>query len=129
MPTTASTATIRAWAHAEGLDVAERGRLKPEIVAAYAAANGSAGKSASRQKAARVTQAKATGKTTARKAAPKRVVSAAPVVVAPETAATDAEDPRIADLLSAVNALTERVARLEAAAVPVKPRTRRRLLG
>ena len=34
-----ATAAIRAWAVAEGLPVSDRGRLRPEIVAAYEAAH------------------------------------------------------------------------------------------
>jgi hypothetical protein len=39
MPTAPSTASIRAWALDEGLAVAARGRLKPEIIDAYAKAH------------------------------------------------------------------------------------------
>ena len=37
MTTTASPAVIRQWARAEGLSVGDRGRLSPDILAAYAA--------------------------------------------------------------------------------------------
>ncbi len=37
--TTSSTADIRDWARAAGLTVGERGRLSPEIIAAYHAAH------------------------------------------------------------------------------------------
>lgn len=38
-PATASTAQIRAWAVHAGLPVSDRGRLRPEVLAAYAAAH------------------------------------------------------------------------------------------
>ncbi len=38
-PATASTAQIRAWAVQVGLQVSDRGRLRPEVLAAYAAAH------------------------------------------------------------------------------------------
>lgn len=41
----ASTAEVRAWARAGGLDVPDRGRLRPEIWAAYRAARAEAGAS------------------------------------------------------------------------------------
>ena len=39
-----STAEVRAWARSAGLDVADRGRLRPEVLAAYTAAHSHAGK-------------------------------------------------------------------------------------
>lgn len=41
-PPPATTAEIRAWARTEGLEVADKGRLRPEILAAFAAAHPSA---------------------------------------------------------------------------------------
>ena len=38
-PPPGSTAAVRAWAVAQGLPVSDRGRLRPEIVAAYEAAH------------------------------------------------------------------------------------------
>ncbi len=64
MTTTASTAMIRQWARAEGFPVGDRGRLSPDILAAYQAQHGdvapqatdtsvAAGPSASRDRATR----------------------------------------------------------------------------
>jgi hypothetical protein len=133
MPTSsASTATIRAWAQSEGLDVAERGRLKPEVLEAYAAANGSA---ANRKPAAAKKTAKAKAATTpttpkapVRKAPAKTAAKpagkpfprpkAAPAEISSPAVVPVAVDTRIADLQSAVAALTARVAKLEAAGAP-----------
>ena len=35
-----STSELRAWARAEGLEVPDRGRLRPEVLAAWRAAHG-----------------------------------------------------------------------------------------
>lgn len=78
MSTDVSTATVRAWAQSQGLHVAERGRLKPDVLKAYAAANGSTGKkpapvkkAASTKTAAKPTVAKAPERKTAAKTTPK----------------------------------------------------------
>jgi len=137
MPTSApSTATIRSWAQAQGLDVAERGRLKPEILSAYAKANGAAIKpKADPAKRAAPTKSAAL-KSPARKSAAK---------IAPEPASNSRQAPKevaavnssaqevvravddtlLADLQDAVAALDARVTKLEAAApapAPAKPK-------
>lgn len=127
MPTPAtSTATIRAWAQAEGLDVAERGRLKPEILSAYAEANGVAVE----PKAVPAKRSAVPTKSAASKAPARKSVAKAPpkppaksVPGPKEMAAVDssalevvrvADDSPLADLQDAVAALTARVTRLEA---------------
>ena len=83
MPTPApSTATIRSWAQGEGLDVAERGRLKPEILSAYAKASGPAAKPkavpAKRAATTKSTTTKAPARRSAAKTAPKPVAMSVP---------------------------------------------------
>lgn len=127
MPTPAvSTATIRSWALAEGLDVAERGRLKPEILSAYAKGNGVVGKPkaipAKGAAATRSAASKAPAPTSAARTAPTPVAKSAPgpnEVAAVNSTAREvsfADDTPLADLQDAVAALTARVASLEAAA-------------
>lgn len=130
----ASTATIRAWAQAEGLDVGERGRLRAEILGAYATANGVAvtprGVRAKKVAPTKSTASKVSVRKSAAKSAPR---PAAKSVLGPkELAAVNssalqvvrvADDTLLADLQDAVAALTARVARLEAAAAPsAKPK-------
>lgn len=135
MPTSAaSTATIRAWAQAEGLDVAERGRLKPEILSAYAKANGVAVKPkavpAKRAAPTKSAASKAPARKSAAKTAPKPAAKSVPgpkEVAAVNSSALEvvrvADDSPLADLQDAVAALTARVTRLEAAAAaPAKPK-------
>lgn len=137
MPTSAaSTATIRSWAQAAGLDVAERGRLKPEILSAYAKANGGAVEPKGVPAKRAATTRSAASKVPARKSAAKTAhMPAAKSVPAPkEVAAVNsshqevvraADDTLLADLQDAVAALTARVTRLEAAAAapaPAKPK-------
>jgi hypothetical protein len=129
MPTNApSTATVRAWALAEGLSVAERGRLKPEVLEAYVAAKGTAGKTPA--KAAKVkspargatkgpARTASTNPTAARTARPaaQSTVTAEGVPAASSSAAEVARrvgEPRLSELQDAVAALTARVATLEA---------------
>ena len=104
MPTAPSTATIRAWAQHEGLEVAERGRLKPEILEAYAKAHGA--------------QRRVGGEGSR----PKAVSPASAEVV------SEAANHRLADLEGSVAALAVRVAKLEAAASvpPVRKLFRRK---
>src|SRR5579884_4557314 len=45
--TTPSTADVRNWARSHGFTVADRGRLSPEIMAAYSAATGDGGRATS----------------------------------------------------------------------------------
>lgn len=132
MPTSApSTATIRSWAQAEGLDVADRGRLRPEILTAYAQAHGVAPTTkAAPAKGAAPSASKAPGRGSAAKSAPRPAAKSVPAPT--EKAAVDsstqedvraADDTPLADLQNAVAALTARVAKLEAAtAVPAKQR-------
>jgi hypothetical protein len=145
----ATTAEIRAWAQAAGLDVAERGRLRPEVVAAFHAAQSPATtpaakpvKAAKPAKLAKAVQpAKPTKAARPLKAASTPVPAAhAPVVTAPEVTAPEVTAPVTADapavavvdpllgrLESALSALTARVDKLEAAAaasVSAAPRRR-----
>jgi len=135
MPTSApSTATIRAWAQGEGLNVAERGRLRPEILTAYAKANRLAAttKAAPAKRAAptKSATAKAPARGSAAKTAPKAEAKSvpAPTEGAAVTSSTlevarAADDRPLADLQNAVAALTARITKLEvAAAAPAKPR-------
>lgn len=39
-PASASTADVRAWARANGIDVSDRGRLRPYVIRAWRAAHG-----------------------------------------------------------------------------------------
>jgi hypothetical protein len=116
MPTPAvPTAAIREWAREQGLDVAERGRLKPEVLDAYRAAH-------------RRTKAKATPVKRVPAAEPESAAAArkpdAPRSAAATTTATPvhvhdgaeaAQDHRLTTLEAAMEALTARVAKLEAA--------------
>lgn len=135
MLTTASTAAIRAWAQAEGLKVGDRGRLRPDVLEAYDAASGSSAK-AMRTPAKTGSKSKLSAKTAApkprlRKAAAKprpkpaaKAISTANVTPAAETPAsqvvTVAENIQIAELRAALEALTARVTRLEAAPIATK---------
>lgn len=131
----ASTATIRAWAQTEGLVVAERGRLKPEILSAYATAHGAAVKSKpgpAKQTATPTKPAasKAPARNSAAKTEPRpaaKSVRGPKAVAAVKSSGQEvvrvAADPRLADLQNAVAALTARVTRLEAAAAgPGRPK-------
>ena len=137
MPTSAtSTATIRAWAQAEGFDVAERGRLRPEILSAYAKAHGVAVEPRAVPAAKRATAptksaaSKAPARKSFAKAAPKPTVKSVPgpkEVAAVDSSAPEvvrvADDTPLADLQDAVAALTARVTRLETAAAALpKPK-------
>lgn len=137
MPTTgASTATIRAWAQAEGLDVAERGRLKPEILSAYAKATSRAVKPTTdpAKRAAVPRNSTGSSKAPAWKPAAKTATKpAAKSVPGPKemTAVNSpslevvrvAYDKPLADLQDAVALLTARVTKLEAAAAALpKPK-------
>lgn len=135
MPTSAaSTATIRSWAQAEGLDVAERGRLRPEILSAYAKANGVAAKPKAVLAKKAVPTKSAASRAPARKSAAKTAPEpAAKSVPGPkEMAAVNSsthevvrvtDDTPLSELRDAVASLTARITRLEAsAAAPAKPK-------
>ena len=134
--TSPSASTIRAWAREAGLEVAERGRLRPEVVTAYEVAH--RGTRARKPATATSTAAKpvvakqAADVEGAPKKAPVRRTprpTPAPAQPAAATPAPAVDDIRIADLQAAVEALTERVAQLEktAAAAGVSLAPRRRL--
>ena len=101
---------MRAWARENGYDVADRGRLRPEVLEAFAAAH-------------RSTTSKKTGPKPATRKAPARKAAAKP---APEPEAVPApsspepkpkpvtDDRRLVALGEELAALTERVAQLEA---------------
>ena len=129
MPTSiASTATIRDWARAEGLDVAERGRLKPEILSAYAKATGVAVKPTTGPAKTIAVPTNGTGsKVPSRKPAPKTESNPTAMSVPgpKEVTAVNspslevvrvADDKPLADLQDAVALLTARVTKLETAA-------------
>lgn len=135
MFTTASTATIRAWAQAEGLKVGDRGRLSPHVLEAFEAVNGSSvtvmKTSAKTGSKAKASAHAAAPKPRLRRAAPKPAprpaaedMSTANVAPAPETLTSQvvraAEHPQIAELRAAFEALTARVARLEATPLATK---------
>ena len=146
MLTTASTATIRAWAQAEGLKVGDRGRLRPDVLEAYGAANGSSvkatkppAKAGSKHKPSAKT---ATPKTRLPKAAAKPapepaakpeakakampIAKVAPAVETPTPeVVTVAENTQIAELRAALETLTARVTKLEATPVATKKSGRR----
>ena len=135
MPTSAaSSATIRSWAQAEGLRVAERGRLRPEIVRAYAKANGvavtpkavPAKRAAPTKSAASKAPARKSAEKTAHKPAAKSVPGPKEVTAVDSSAleiVRVADDTPLSDLQDAVAALTARVTRLEAAAAaPATPK-------
>lgn len=130
---TASTATIRAWAQAEGLEVGDRGRLRAEILGAYANAHGGAvrptgaraKKVAPAKSAPSTTAARKSAATSAPRPAAKAVVLSelGPVHSSVQQVARVVDNKALADLQDAVAALTVRVARLEAAAAPfAKPK-------
>ena len=73
---------VRQWARQKGLDVGERGRLSPEVLAAYSKAHGGvtvAPAAATKRPAAKKTAAK---KTAAKKAATKTAAAPAKPAVA-----------------------------------------------
>ena len=84
---------MRQWARSKGIEVGERGRLSPDVLAAYAAAHGgppvkaaakksAAKKSAAKKPAARKSAAKkAPAKKSAAKKAPQKRATAAPTPV------------------------------------------------
>lgn len=112
--------------------MAKRGRLKPEVLVAFAAANGSAAQprkvrtKAPSEKPARKAAAKTVAKPVAKgkKPAPRPtpVAKLVPAAAAP-TAHAAPEDPQIAELEAALTALAVRVAKLEA--VPAAPEKKR----
>lgn len=109
---------MRAWARDNGYDVADRGRLRPEVLEAYEAAQRK-GSAPAKKKAPAAKPAK---KAPARKAAAKPAPPA-PMPEPqpePEVAATPepkpkpvADDRRLVALGEEIAALTERVAQLE----------------
>ena len=119
---------MRAWARENGYDVADRGRLRPEVLEAYAAAHrkgsGTAKKAAAKPAAAKKAAAKpaAAKKPAAKKApAPKPAVAKAPEPEAEEAPASPepkpkpvTDDRRLVALGEELAALTDRVAKLEA---------------
>lgn len=130
---------MRAWARDNGYDVADRGRLRPEVLEAYEAAQPTGGATATKKAPAakkatpakKVSPAKKATPAPARKAAAKPVVTAtakkvaAPPAAAPEPTAPAAtpdpepkpkpvlDDRRLVALGEEIAALTERVAQLE----------------
>lgn len=130
---------MRAWARDNGYDVADRGRLRPEVLEAYEAAQSKGGATATKKAPAakkatpakKVSPAKKATPAPARKAAAKPVVTttakkvAAPLAAAPEPTAPAAtpdpepkpkpvlDDRRLVALGEEIAALTERVAQLE----------------
>jgi hypothetical protein len=124
--TTPDTAAVRAWARENGYQVADRGRLRPEVLDAYDAAQRTGG-TATKKKAAPA--AKPARKAASVKAAPaskapaKKVNAATPEPEPAAPAAANAPEPkpqpvaddrRLVALGEELAALTERVAQLEA---------------
>jgi hypothetical protein len=98
--TTAKSSDVRQWARSKGIDVGERGRLSPDVLAAYSAAHGgpavkapakkaAVNKAPAKKTAAKKTAAKKTSakKTPARKAAATK----APATKAPVSAISPAK--------------------------------------
>ena len=84
--TTRSTADVRAWARAQGIAVAERGRVPAEVHEAYLAstsgkpAAAGAGRSTATASASKPAVRKAAGKAPARKAPAKVTITHTPYV-------------------------------------------------
>jgi len=125
MPTPAvPTSTIRAWALSQGLDVAERGRLKPEVLDAYNAAHRRTKAKATAAKPVPAAKPKPTAEAP-KQAAARPVVATAPAPDEIPDAAEATQDLRLTDLEATVAALTARVAKLEANAAAA-PQTKKR---
>lgn len=140
--TTPTTAELRSWARAHGMDVGDRGRLSPEVRAAWDAAHGAGGPAATEAAPSRVAAATTTSRRTAaatvrpapRRTATKRAQPKAGAGTAAPTAETPAqepapspevvlqEDPRVDDLERKLGELARRVAQLERAAAAPPPR-------
>ncbi|MCW2544409.1 MAG: Lsr2 [Frankiales bacterium] len=116
---------VRQWARQKGLEVGERGRLSPEVLAAYSAAHGGAKVApAAKKPAAKKAAAKrpAAKKAAAKKSPATRSVTTA-AAAAPSTAPAVAVDSAlVASLNDKLAALAARVERLESAraAAPAK---------
>ena len=117
--TSPTTAELRAWARAQGMDVGDRGRLSPQVRQAWDAAHAG--------------EPVATPSTrVASKRAPRRTASPAapPAPAEPDTPPAEAAEQdreaerRFADLERQVGELARRVAQLERAA-ETTPRRRR----
>lgn len=109
---------VRQWARQKGLDVGERGRLSPDVLAAYSAAHGGPPVKAAVKKAAKKSARKATKapvKQAAKASASAPATSSASPIVALESARVEALESKLA-------ALASRIERLEAAraATPAK---------
>jgi hypothetical protein len=114
---------LRAWARKRGMQVGDRGRLSPDVLAAWRAAH--AGPPTARRAAAgkpRSAAKAAAARNPGRPAAPEAAPSV-PDASAEEHPATVA---RIADLKAQITALTARVQQLEQQPTP-EPRRRRGL--
>jgi hypothetical protein len=122
---------VRQWARQKGLEVGERGRLSPEVLAAYSAAHGGAkvapaAKKPAAKKAAKKTAAKkpAARKTAAKKAPATKATATKTAVASPAAAApaVAADSALISSLNDKLAALAARVERLESAraAAPAK---------
>lgn len=116
---------MRAWARKNGYDVADRGRLRPEVLDAYADAHRTSGSPAKKAPAAKpaARKAPAAKPTVAKKVAVAPAPAPAPQVTqepeSPEpTPKPVADDRRLVALGEEIAALTERVAQLEAQVGP-----------
>ena len=113
---------MRAWARDNGYDVADRGRLRPEVLDAYTAAHRTGSGTAKKAPAATPAAKKAptkTGKPVAKKVAPAPAAAPAPEVEQEERSPEPkpkpvTDDRRLVALGEELAALTERVAQLEA---------------
>lgn len=141
--TSPQSSVVRQWARSKGMEVGERGRLSPEVLAAYAAAHGGAPvkaaakaapakKKAAKKAASKTSATKKTAKRAPVKKAPAGSASATPTrvsnppresapvesprpsfVAAPPVAAED--DGRVAALEAQIAKLSARLEGLEAA--------------
>ena len=123
--TTPKSSDVRQWARTKGWEVGERGRLSPDVLAAYAAAHGgppvkAAAKKAPAKKAAKKAPAKraAARKAPARKAATKapakRALATKPAAVATPPVARETPSFRQPERVTSAPAVTMDSARVAA---------------
>jgi hypothetical protein len=133
--TSPKSSDVRQWARSKGIDVGERGRLSPDVLAAYSAAHGGATVKPTAKKTTRKAVKKAPAKkaaakkTTDRKAPAKRAAAAKavpapaessrPVFRQPETITAPpvvtVDSARVTALEESIAKLASRLERLEAA--------------
>lgn len=115
MPTSSPTSSdVRQWARQKGMEVGERGRLSPEVLAAYSKAHGGVTISSGARKKATARKAPAR-KAPARKAPAKAAVTKAPTTTPAPTPVIAVDSERVEALEAKVAGLAARLERLEAA--------------